>query len=281
MAAATVIALRWRPRLGFLGAWFFLILAPTSSILPIKHEAAAEQRMYLPLAAVVCFVVIGAWSILCRWRISRRAAAIVGCLLIMLLAHLTMERNELYANPVDIWTDTVAKRPENTRARYNLGEAWAQVSLDYPTGSPEAVAAARNASEQFEAALALEPRAELIFALGQSLDRSGEPLAAEDLYTQSLSKYPEVAGDLLVERGNLRARRQDWPDAKSDFFAAIRANPNDVEPHYYLGVLYQQLGNWNRAEAELAKAVAISPKYKDAAARVEVVRKLAANHSAF
>ena len=36
----------------FLGAAFFLILAPTSSVLPIVTEVAAEHRMYLPLAAV-------------------------------------------------------------------------------------------------------------------------------------------------------------------------------------------------------------------------------------
>ena len=46
--------------LGFLGAWFFLILAPTSSVLPMSVEVAAERRMYLPLAAVVVLAVTGA-----------------------------------------------------------------------------------------------------------------------------------------------------------------------------------------------------------------------------
>jgi protein O-mannosyl-transferase len=277
LAAATLIALRWWPRLGFLGASFFLILAPTSSILPIKQEAAAEQRMYLPLAAVVCLVVVGGWAILCRRRALRWAAGIAGCLVILLLVRLTMERNELYSNPVDIWTDTVTKRPQNTRAHVNLGEAWAQTSVEFPAGSPEAIGAARNAAQQFRIVLALEPRVNhAVFALGQSLERMNEPLAAENLYTQALPKYPEVAGDLLVERGNLRARRHDWTDAKADFLAAIQANPANVEPHYFLGVLYQQLGDWNPAEVELAKTVAISPKYKDAVARLDEVRQSAA-----
>jgi tetratricopeptide (TPR) repeat protein len=274
-AIATLIALRWWPRLGLLGAWFFLILAPTSSVLPIKQEAAAEQRMYLPLTAVVCLVVIGGWVIVRPWRALRWAGGTTGCLLVILLARLTMERNEQYASALDIWTDTVAKRPSNTRAHVNLGEAWAQAGIDFPPGSPEAVGAASNAAEQFRIVLALEPRiSHAIFALGQSLERLNEPLAAEDLYTQALSEYPEVAGDLLVERGNLRARRQDWADAKADYLAAIQANPDDVEPYYFLGVLYQQLGDWNHAEAELAKAVVISPKYKDAAARLEKIREL-------
>ena len=53
LLAATLWALRRAPALGFLGAWFFLILAPTSSFVPIVTEVAAERRMYLPLAAVV------------------------------------------------------------------------------------------------------------------------------------------------------------------------------------------------------------------------------------
>ena len=52
LLAATVWALVRRPMWGFLGAWFFLMLAPTSSILPIE-DLAFEHRMYLPLAAVV------------------------------------------------------------------------------------------------------------------------------------------------------------------------------------------------------------------------------------
>ena len=72
-------------------------------------------------------------------------------------------------------------------------------------------------------------------------------------------------------------------DARADFLAAIQANPADVEPHYFLGVLYQHLGDWNHAEAELAKAVAISPRYMRGCRRgadSEAVRESAASTSA-
>ena len=42
---------RWWP--GVYRAWFFLILGPTSSVLPNFTEIAAERRMYLPLASIV------------------------------------------------------------------------------------------------------------------------------------------------------------------------------------------------------------------------------------
>ena len=66
----TVWALVKRPALGFLGATFFLILAPTSSFVPIR-DAAFEHRMYLPLAALVTLVVLGVY-----WLCDRHVLAI-------------------------------------------------------------------------------------------------------------------------------------------------------------------------------------------------------------
>jgi protein O-mannosyl-transferase len=276
MLIGTVFALKYKPWLGFWGAWFFLILAPSSSILPVVREAAAEQRMYLPLAALVSLVAVGGWAILRRREATRWAAAITGCLLIALLARMTMERNDQYGTVLDIWTDTVAKRPNNTRARANLGAAWVEASRDHASGSSAALWAARRAKEQFQIVLATDPSFRLnVFAFGEALERSGDPTAAEDLYTRSLAKNPEISGDLLVERGKLRMRRNDWVDAEADFFAATQANPADVEPHYCLGVLYQQLGDWTHAESEFANVAAITPYYKDATMRLEQVHKLA------
>ena len=68
MLGGTVVALvRW-PAIGFLGAMFFLTLAPTSSIVPIASEVGAERRMYLPLAALVVLAVSLSWFGLERLR---------------------------------------------------------------------------------------------------------------------------------------------------------------------------------------------------------------------
>jgi len=57
LLAATLAALWRRPKVGFLGAWFFLVLAPSSSVFPLV-ETVAEHRMYLPLAALVVGAVV-------------------------------------------------------------------------------------------------------------------------------------------------------------------------------------------------------------------------------
>jgi len=126
---------RW-PAWSFLGAWFFLILAPTSSIVPIV-DLAFEHRMYLPLAAVITGGVIGCylispWLLAGRWPIATRRPYVLTLIsyglmgaIAMVLGHLTLKRNLDYRNATTIWGDCVRKSPNNARAHNNLGIALA------------------------------------------------------------------------------------------------------------------------------------------------------------
>ena len=69
LGVATCVALVRKYPVAFLGASFFLILAPSSSVVPISTEIAAERRFYLPLARLVtCWF---AWAMRHpRYRIS-------------------------------------------------------------------------------------------------------------------------------------------------------------------------------------------------------------------
>jgi hypothetical protein len=72
LAVSLVALFRWPP-LGFLGAWFFLTLAPTSSVVPIATEVGAERRMYLPLLSVIALAIIGGVAVWDRARAARGA----------------------------------------------------------------------------------------------------------------------------------------------------------------------------------------------------------------
>jgi len=137
LVAATLIALRRAHALGFLGASFFLILAPSSSILPVATQTLAEHRMYLPLAPLAVLVALGVHA----W-LGRRALA-VACVLAALLGGLTLRRNADYRSELSLWASCAANYPTNPRAHFNHGRALVA------TGRvPEAIAA-------FERALAL------------------------------------------------------------------------------------------------------------------------------
>lgn len=107
----------WRKRWwGFLGAWFFLILGPSSSIMPIQ-DMAFEHRMYLPLAAVVVLVVV-CYFLFVYSRGTRNATvtAIVLVGLIGVLMLMTVQRNEDYLSPERLWRSVVRVQRDNLRA---------------------------------------------------------------------------------------------------------------------------------------------------------------------
>ncbi len=130
LAALAIVAYRRRHASSAIGAWFFLLLAPSSSVFPLA-DAAAEHRMYLPLAAPILLGVLGAarlWdrvSVLgiavrqtVRWALVAAGAIVVGAL--MLLTH---ARNADYRSGEIMWRRVVACAPWNLRARFGLGSA--------------------------------------------------------------------------------------------------------------------------------------------------------------
>lgn len=117
----TLWALKRNTPAGFAGIWFFLNLAPTSSVLPIA-DCAFEHRVYVPLAGIAALAACGAYGWLKpRAQTALRVAAAI-CVL-GALAALTAARNADYRTEIGMWADVVAKRPGNLRARNDLAVA--------------------------------------------------------------------------------------------------------------------------------------------------------------
>ena len=131
IVVATGVAIVRRRPWGFPGGWFFVTLAPSSSVLPLATEIAAERRMYLPLAALIVAAVVAAYLIGQRvldLSISdlRRRRIIAVTLTVIIVGGIaiacgaaTYARNRDYWSDERIWQDTVEKRPNNPRARVN------------------------------------------------------------------------------------------------------------------------------------------------------------------
>jgi len=114
-----------RPPLGFAAAAFFILLAPTSSIVPIL-DLAVEHRMYLPLASVIGLAVVAAASIVRRIANRQGAGrpnAMAGVALsvaVVALSLRTYVRNRDYVEPTRLWSQPLDDNPGNLRARTNL-----------------------------------------------------------------------------------------------------------------------------------------------------------------
>ena len=118
----------WRRRSwAFLVTTFFVILAPTSSLMPLP-DAVFEHRLYLPLAAVLILIILGGDALL-GWirhgvnRALRIAATAALAMLVCGFAALTSLRNADYHDEETMWRDTIIKRPDNFRAYVGLATA--------------------------------------------------------------------------------------------------------------------------------------------------------------
>lgn len=113
LVTTTLLLLMRRPQLGFVAVWFFVVLAPTSSVVPVATQPIAENRLYLPLMAVAAFAALAIA------RLSPRKALGVTASLALPLVIGTFLRNECYRSEAALWADTVEKRPQNPRAHNN------------------------------------------------------------------------------------------------------------------------------------------------------------------
>ncbi len=249
----TLTGVAWRrwPGLGFLGMWFFLILAPTSSIVPVIHQPMAESRLYLPSAAIVALVILGLYS-----AVGRKGLLISLPAIAITLGFLTFRRNADYRDEISIWSDTISKFPNNSRAHNNLGKALAAV----PGRLPDAIS-------QFEAALKINPGyAEANDNLGSALARlPGRLPDAISFYEAALRSNPrdaEAQNNLGVAYTRMPGR---LPDAIARFESALRINPDFAEAHNNLGnVLGGVPGRLPDAIAQYESAVRINPEYAEA-----------------
>ena len=263
--AVTVIALLRRPVIGFACAWFFVILAPTSSVVPIADQPMAEHRLYLSLAAVIALGVLGLHRLIGRRALIVGAAAAVG------LGWLTIQRNQDYHSALVIWSDTVAECPDNARARYNLGN----VFLDMPGRLPDAVA-------QFEAAVRFHPDSALAhYNLGNALNTAGRIPEAIAQYEEALRLDPHdaeahnnLASALLIHFPSRLA------EAISHFEKALQISPNYVEAHGNFGIALADAGRIPEAIAQYEEALRLRPDFADARNNLALARQMMAQQAA-
>ncbi|HXH84704.1 MAG TPA: hypothetical protein VNN07_17490, partial [Candidatus Tectomicrobia bacterium] len=130
LAGACLVVFRYRraePVLALGAAWFLLVLAPSSSLVPLQY-AMAEHRTYL--ASVGVFLVAGAAVAavdrrLASHPVARWAGVMALVVLLGTMSALTFARNQVWADPVGLWADAHRKSP-SWQTSLALGDALRQ-----------------------------------------------------------------------------------------------------------------------------------------------------------
>jgi tetratricopeptide (TPR) repeat protein len=237
LLVVTLIAVLRKIPAAFAGVWFFAILAPSSSVVPLITQTIAEHRMYLPLAGVIVLTVTGAHALAGR----RSFIALAAIAVVLMVA--SLRRNEVYRTALSAWGDVVAKLPDNPRALNNLGNL-----LD-DAGRPE------EARRHYQHALDIQPHNALAhYNLANTLAHRSQLGEAIAHYQASLRLDPTSA-DTHLNLGNAFALEARWAEAEAEFAAALRLNADDPLAHNNRGNALLQLGRSAEAVQEYATAL--------------------------
>lgn len=247
----TTVWLLWRhPKIGFLPALFFLLLAPSSSFVPLATQTMAEHRMYLPLVCVVTALGLAATTL---WR----HGLVLMVLATIPLTWVTVERNRLYRDPVAFWTDTLRHQPDNPRVRINFGNALLELGRQ------------EDAMSEFRRSLDITPGYPFgLLNLGNVYLRTGRTREALTLLQQAAESLPF---NPIVRNsfGAALAQADRHVEAIEHYRFALELAPDLTVGHFNLGLSLLAMGDRENAIAHLRRAVQLDPKGSRALQKLE------------
>jgi cytochrome c-type biogenesis protein CcmH/NrfG len=302
LVLAVILALFKKPAVGFAGACFFMILAPSSSFLPIITERVSYHRMYLPMAAVTTVVVCGAYVLgrtvlgklirrdADRVTWGRTLAVVVTLGAVVGLGRATREFNGIFGSEQALWADVLAKMPGNERAQSNYGAVLMDADrLD-------------EAIPFFKQAISLKPDfADAWNNLGIATLRQGQAEQAVPYFSEAIRLRPEDIstnmnmGAALIERGRFDEAVPYYENVlrnQPDFTAAMpqlawilathpdprvrsgkrameiadrlcRAVPDDPRYMVALAAAYAETGDWQAAVDTGRRAITLCQRMLD------------------
>jgi protein O-mannosyl-transferase len=253
LLAAVAAAWIYRKRfpLAAFGVFVFLLLiAPTSSFVPIR-DVLAERRLYLPFVGLI-FIALEFLR-----RIDLRQATWVSTAILAVCAVLTYQRSEVWASPLALWEDSVAKSPAKYRPRFQL--AYAQFELSHCAES----------AQSYEKASQLGPvDDQLLIDWALALDCANRPDEAVAKLRQALQFRPSA--HVYSQIGMIYAKRGRTQEALAALDEAEKINPRYEMIYVYRGNIALQAGDRAGALREYQHAVDVNPSNQ--AARDALVR---------
>jgi Flp pilus assembly protein TadD len=244
---AGIVWLSGRLRLVSFGLLIFLLmLAPTSSVVPIK-DALAERRMYMPIVGLILASIAGCIAIADRRHLKAGHLRAVAAIAVVAAAILSWQRSAVWAGPVAFWSDAALKNPANSRAHLGLGSALMVEN------------ACKPAVREFEIARSEDPaNTGTVWNLGEALRCAGQPGRALPLFQSFAVSRPSADAWNQVAYTEANLGRTDEVFAAID--KALSLDPNNATSYAYRGLARLALNNLDGARADLARSLDLDPR---------------------
>lgn len=235
--AAAIAKRRAVPLAAFGWLSFLALLSPTSSFIPVA-DALVERRLYLAMPALLLVVVQFVAP-----RVPRAALAVA----VLICAGLTMHRNGVYADPLALWTSSLANNPSNARAMFQLAHT------HYLQGAcPESAALYAKAEP-----LAKYRETPNYINWGLALDCAGRPDEAVAVFRK--------AGDLpdaylaFANIGMVEGKRGRYAEALQAIATSLQRNSSFDMAWVYRGNVFLAQGNREEAIRSFRRALELNP----------------------
>lgn len=244
----------WKRNFSFFGFglfWFFIAVAPRSTIIP-SPELICDYKTYL--ASVGWLFIIATSFVACFDWILQKIRTIspvvyqpviqlAMCTVLALpIGYGTMNRNLVWSTPVEFWRDISIKAPTKARGHNNLGVALSEEGK-FDEAIPcylEAIKLDRHYSD---------PWSNLAVAYSVK-GQTDKAIGALKQAIRIFPNYPEAYNNL----GTLMIKKKNYEAAEKILRIAIKLRPYYGKAYYNLGRLYMDKNDVEQAWAHFKKA---------------------------
>jgi tetratricopeptide (TPR) repeat protein len=230
--------------LSFTIFWFFLTLAPESSIIPIK-DVIFEHRLYLPMVGFSLMLVVVLYYFFARFGLRLFVVALT--VIISCYCVLTYNRNFVWKDEFSLWADAIAKSPRKARCYSERGNAYKN------RGN------LNEAISDYSKAMEIDPNYAAAYNnRGAAYLKKGNAEQALFDCNKAIQLNPKVSF-YYYNRANVYKSKGYFQQAVSDYSKAIAINPDFALAYHNRGSVYQERGSLNEAVSDYSKAIAIEP----------------------
>lgn len=232
--------------------WWYLLLSPTSSFIPIV-DLTFEHRAYLATLGAILAIVVAVDRLASTRADPRRAlgvAAGAGVVACVALGAATAVRAQVWSTEISLWEDAVLKNPEG----YRPADSYAYAL----SAKGRRIEANRAFARALELAKTPGQTAGTARNLASFLLTGGQVDAALSAIDLGLAAVP-FDWELRVLRAYVLTSRQRLDEALWEARAALRVAPQSPVPHDMMGLVLMAQKAPDEALGYFQRAVAIDP----------------------
>ena len=235
IVAITVLVVIFRERRYLFVGWFWFLgtMVPMIGLVQVGVQSMADRYAYIPLLGIFVIVCWGVPDLLRFWRVPTKVAAVASAVVLVALGFALHRQVDYWTDNFTLWRHTL----DITRNNF-IAEDSAATALLAKGKTDEAIRYFRRAQE-------VRPTDPISALNVASYDQQhGNYARAIEQYQRVLefTKSPALLSLVYTNRGYAYSALQQDDNAKQDFEAALKQQPENAAAYRGLGFAGAEIG---------------------------------------